>query len=279
MLASNESSVARIESLSYRPPPPLSAYVDCIWYRRGFLPNRKREYSMPTGSIDLVIDLHRDSIRVFGSPADSIGSVSSGAIVHGPQSQAFVLDAVRHVHFLGVHFRPGGGCLLGWPARELADRHVALADLWGEHAIRLRDRLIECPTPHHRMALLERELLKRVQAAPLVRPAISFALRAIDRGAAISAIDLHLVSGVGERRFRTLFTQAVGLAPKRFMRVQRVKSVLQHIAQANAPLAAIAAEHGYVDQAHMNRELRCVAGVSPSAYAPMARSPLHMEVR
>jgi AraC-like DNA-binding protein len=235
---------------------------------------------MPTGSVDLVINLREDRIRVFENPDDAAGVCSNGAVVHGAQSRSFVLDALQRVDFVGVHFRPGGGCLLGLPAQHLADRHVSLVDIWGVRAIRLREQLLECRIPQQLFASLERELLQQMYAARLVRPAISFALRAFAQGGSVQRIGvLHEDSGYSERQFRTLFTQAVGLPPKAFARVQRLTSALHELAQAKESLASIAAASGYYDQAHFAHELRELAGVSPSEYKPMARSPLHMEVQ
>src|SRR5690606_31275343 len=81
-----------VESQTYVPRAPLSSYVACMWFRRGAIPNRRRELSMPTGNVDLVINLLADRIRVYESPTDSAGIVCGGSIVHGAQSRAFVLD-------------------------------------------------------------------------------------------------------------------------------------------------------------------------------------------
>ena len=70
---------------------------------------------------------------------------------------------------------------------------------------------------------------------------------------------------IGERRLRTLFADGVGLSPKHFARIGRVRTVL-----ATAPdlrWADAAAAAGYYDQSHMTAEFRQVMGVSPAAYA------------
>ena len=167
-------------TITHRPPAPLAAFVDLLWYRRGRQPDSRRNRALPTGNVDLVFDLDDHGLRVFADDRMRNATHARGAIVHGPQSRYFVLEARSDVHVLGVHFHPGAGALLlGTPARALADRHVALEDLWGCAARELRERLLEAATPGAMFALLERELLDRLYRVPRVNPAISFALRGI----------------------------------------------------------------------------------------------------
>jgi AraC-like DNA-binding protein len=258
----------------------LSAFVDQFWYRRGYAPMRKRERALPTGSVDLVFNLHENSIRTFAHERDRFGSVASGAVVHGPQSRYFVLDARRHVHVIGVHFRPGGAALFGIAGPELADRHVALEDIWGGAATILRTRLLEAPTPQAMFALLERELLARLPARPLVHPAVSFAVRRIASISAAPIADVQKETGYSPRRFATLFNDSIGLAPKTFSRIQRLRRVVERVARGDkSSWADVAAEHGYYDQSHLTREFRELSGVTPAAYRPVSPdSSLHMEV-
>ena len=266
--------------LRYRPAAPLDAFIDCFWFSRGFLPQRRRERSLSSGRADLVFNLHDERIRTFTSAADRRGIVVRGAVVHGPQSRYFVLDARPHVHVVGVHFLPGGGSLLGVPLSELCDRHVALEDLWGTRAAELREQLLEAREPRAMFRILEQEFLRRLRPVTLVHPAISFALRRFDERVMTARIDtVRRATGYGERRFATLFSGAVGLTPKRYTRVQRVSRVVADLASGRGPLVNIALAAGYYDQAHLNHEFRELTGTSPGHYVPLAdRSSLHTEI-
>jgi transcriptional regulator GlxA family with amidase domain len=69
---------------------------------------------------------------------------------------------------------------------------------------------------------------------------------------------------VGERQLRRRFAAAVGYGPKTLQRILRLQALLHHAQHASLGLAALAAELGYADQAHMTREVGALAGVSPS---------------
>jgi len=269
-----------MQLLRYRPASPLDAYIDCFWYSRGYAPQRKRERSLPSGRADLTFSLHEDRIRTFVDDEDRIGLTARGAVVHGPQSRYFVLDARKQIHVAGVHFLPGGGTLLGVPLNDLCDRHVPLEDLWGERARRIREQLIAASEPQRIFAILEQEFLRLLRRPTLVHPAISFALRRFDSTTLTARIDsVRQQTGYSERRFATLFTGAIGLTPKLYTRVQRLSRVVGDLTRGRKDLAQIALDAGYYDQAHFNRDFRDLTGATPGSYVPLeGRSSLHVEV-
>jgi AraC-like DNA-binding protein len=66
--------------------------------------------------------------------------------------------------------------------------------------------------------------------------------------------------GLGERQLRRRATAAFGYGPKTLQRVLRFQRALA-LARAGRPLADVAYETGYADQAHMAHEVRELAGV------------------
>ena len=70
---------------------------------------------------------------------------------------------------------------------------------------------------------------------------------------------------LGERDMRRLFADEVGLSPKALQRVLRFRKVLRilpGLVQRRQSAAAVAADTGYADQAHMSRECRRLAGAT-----------------
>ncbi len=272
-----------MQMLRYRPAAPLSAFIDQFWYACGYAPDRKRQTALPTGSVDLTFNLAGADLWVFASAADQVGMKFEGAVVHGAQSRYFVLDARRDIHVVGVHFRPGGGAaLLGVGAQELTDRHIALSDIWGARAHTLRAQLLEAPTPAAKFALLEQEFRSRLRPQqPLVHPAISFALRGMQTAPTeLRIAQLQSSTGYSPRRFTTLFTDAVGLTPKLYSRINRLRSVVERVARGGeVAWADLASEYGYYDQSHLTRDFREFSGVTPGEYRPVGPgTALHMKI-
>jgi transcriptional regulator GlxA family with amidase domain len=71
-------------------------------------------------------------------------------------------------------------------------------------------------------------------------------------------------AGLSQRRLIELFTAAVGLTPKRFGRVLRFHRAAALGRSAAFDWTRVAHECGYYDQAHLIRDFRELAEVTPS---------------
>jgi len=81
------------------------------------------------------------------------------------------------------------------------------------------------------------------------------------------------VAGVSVRPLQRLFREHVGASPKWVIRRNRLQEVAVRIESGDSPnLAALAADLGYTDQAHLARDFRSATGLSPSAFRARATS-------
>src|SRR5262245_48263694 len=137
---------------TYTPGPPLDEYIDRFWFCSD-TPVHPRERILPSGTVELVINLTGDEIRIYDPSQPNCPRWHPGAVVSGPYSDFFLIDPLVHASIIGVHFRPGRAVpVLGVPASELADAHVGLENLWGRAAAELRERLCTAVTPAPRFA-------------------------------------------------------------------------------------------------------------------------------
>jgi AraC-like DNA-binding protein len=273
--------------IRHRPSAPLNGAVDCIWWSNRSDDSRVSEHMLPSGKAHLVFSLHHSPIT-WAPPGrcNDYRSWTRG-IVHGPQSAYYVTGPKPKGRVIGVSFHAGtAGAILGVPLDELQDRHVCIEDIWGSRATELRERLATAPSPQAAIGILERDLIARMQRPLLLHPAVAYALAPALREAfhgeamrpAIRVAEIQQRSGYSARHFIELFRANVGLAPKQFYRIQRFSTALARIARGNRALANVAISSGYADQAHLSREFRELAGVSPSAYSPPAADSEHHHV-
>jgi AraC-like DNA-binding protein len=247
---------------THTPAPPLGDFVERFWFCEG-TPPHPREHILPSGTVELVVNLRADEVRIDGPSRQRL----SGAAVSGTYSRFFVIDPAPHAAMVGVHFRPGGAApFLGVTPGDLTDAHTELSDLWGRSAVELRERLCTAATPEERFALLERVLTARLTRAPLRHRAVPAALAAFERpGVCVRDVAAHV--GLCQRRFIRVFAAEVGLTPKLYSRVRRFQRARAMVRRAAAPdWARVAAECGYFDQAHLIRDFRAFAGLSPTEY-------------
>ncbi len=256
--------------LTYTPAAPLNEFVERIWLVSG-AQSPRRERILPSGTIELVINLLEDQVRIDQTMHCAQVQTLSGAVVSGAYSAAFVIDAIQHAAMIGVHFRPGGAfAVLGVPSAEFTDAHLDLATLWGDDAAsELRERLCAATTHRARFEYLERVLIERLPTTRRLHPVVLFALECFGpHGSGASVRDVARRSGFSHRRFLTIFKSEVGLPPKAFCRIlrfQHVHAVAQRTGRIN--WAELALTCGFYDQPHLTNEFRRLSGVTPTQYA------------
>jgi AraC-like DNA-binding protein len=190
----------------------------------------------------------------------------SGLLVSGPRTRPVTSMSLAPVRSLSAIFYPDAFALLtgiaparlqdrdepaagwldadweAWP-RALADRDEAAQIEWIEAWITARWR--------ERRAGWDPELGRSLRRI------------ASHEGVAETARSL----GVGERQVQRRYRERIGVTPAQARRLQRMNEAVYALRDPAAPketLAALAAELGYADQAHMARELRELAGLPPS---------------
>jgi AraC-like DNA-binding protein len=254
---------------SHVPAPPLSDFVELMWFGEDYVVPHALERVMPTGDMSLIINLYEDRTGVYDSNNHSKCQSLSGSILVGAYSQFAVIDTAEQRSTMGAVFKPGGAFpFFKLPAGELQDTNVELDTLWGAEARNLREQLLAAKTPEAKFHALERALLAKI-VKPLdpPHPAVQFAVGNFRRlpNRAVSSVTDQI--GLSERRFIRLFAEQVGLTPKLFCRVQRFQKALRHIARSSSiDWTEIALSCGYFDQAHFIHDFRAFSGINPSLY-------------
>lgn len=279
----------------YELPPPegLEEYVRCIRIEEPDAQEGRAARMLPCGCPELVIRasesgprcvLHgqvsrvRMDLRDPGSPAGVTPvqgpgqAQGSGAGVTpvpgsspGRTGQAQGSEAGGAVTF---RFLPdGAAALLGLRMDTMTDRRTSMAELFGRAGRQLEERAALWRTMEERVDAGTEFLLARENRSapdPLVRELVheieasrgQVALAALKRRFAISARQV-------ERRFML----AVGLTPKLFARILRLRWFAEQAERcAGRTLAEIAREAGYFDQAHLNHDFKAMVGCSPRGY-------------
>jgi AraC-like DNA-binding protein len=249
------------------PQPPLSDFVDLFWLREGYQPAHAKERVLPTGTIELVINLSDDVLRVYDRQDQKKFQTFRGCVVSGAQSEFVVIDTACQAAVMGVHFKPGGAFpFFGLPASELQDSQVSLELLWGRTADDLRNRLLEAKTPASRFEILEQSLMVQAARRLARHPAVVFALAQF-QSAPRTIREVNEQIGLSPRRFIQVFSEEVGLNPKLFCRILRLQEVVRVLQNKDDfEWAQVAAACGYYDQAHFIHDFRAFSGFNPSDY-------------
>lgn len=190
-------------------------------------------------------------------------------LVSGPRVRATYHEGKRDVSCVEVRLAPGTvRPLLGVAAVDLVGRIVPLDALPSPAARRLAHELARLE-PDEAADRLTELLPDRLPTAAdrahaeLLRAAITaLSVRSGRTPGQVGEVARELA--VSERQLRNLFSEGVGLSPKHYARIDRVRAVLAR-ATGLAP-AELAAETGYYDQSHMTSDFRTLMGVPPRSY-------------
>jgi len=237
--------------LEWPAPAGLRHAVACLWAQ-----------VTPDGAQD------RDGLVLPDACSDLIWEQGRGAYVAGPDTGPVSTVMKAGTVIVGVRFRPSvGGPVLGLPLSELRDQRVDLEDLRRRDARRLPGTL-DPDAAAARVLDLAATLVADGDLDPAAAQAA--ALLADPRA---RAEDVAAQVGLSMRQLRRRCHAVVGYGPKTLQRVLRFRRFVARLddglpcGQDSHDLAALAAQAGYADQAHLTRECRVLAGLTPAALA------------
>jgi AraC-like DNA-binding protein len=262
----------------YNPPPPLSAFVGCIWYSQGLQGTHARERLLPNGEAAIVFDLREEPVCIYDAQDAAKFEMHAPAIFCGARTDCFVIDTSRQERVIGIQFRPGGARpFLTMPADEVAEGTYSLEDVWPRSAVEVRERLLGAASVEAMFGILERALLTQMDLSLSLHPAVAYATGRLARPAEnLRVSDVAERTGLSMRRLGDLFRMQTGLSPKAFHQVRRFQRVLQLLRrEREADFAALALGCGFYDQAHFVHEFRRFAGMTPGEYLRVATPHLN----
>lgn len=268
-----------MQYVTRRPRAPVSEFVSDIWLYSGYRPPHRFERILPSGTLELVVNLCDRPLHCYHPQTLEARCAVSGPLVSGARAAYSVVDTAQQQEIMGVHLRPGGApALLGVPADEVEGADLPLEAFWGRAAVELRDRLLAESDADARLATLEDVLTRQVRPALASHPVLRAALERLDRPEDPIAIGaLAADAGWSRQRFIRTFRAGVGLTPKAYARVRRFQAALRRFhAGGAAPWVDVAAACGYYDQAHFIRDFRAFSGLTPAAYARLEPGPLRL---
>jgi len=189
-----------------------------------------------------------------------IQSVSTKGTVHRVQGE---------VGYLRTFFKPGKlERYLGTPLVETTDRLLTLDEFGLNGVSELQDQILNGADIKQRVAFLERHLEGRFRSLGEEKELIQYLTEALAAGRVfLSVKELCRFFGYSARHLRRIFLDQVGITPKRFLAMVRVKQVVQALhSMPGRSLTDLAYEFRFSDQAHFCREFKAFLGSSPGQY-------------
>ena len=171
---------------------------------------------------------------------------------------------------IGLRFQPASvGRWLGSPASGLVNARVPLEEFWGAEARRLAANVSEGRSPDAVAQRLEAALVERAAQVRAPDRAAVAIFRAVGADPSCQTeVTRHVCEmlAMSERTLRRRSLEAFGYGPKTLHRILRFQGFLRMARATDSPtsLAQLAMDAGYADQAHLSREARELAGMTPA---------------
>ncbi|RKQ96597.1 helix-turn-helix domain-containing protein [Maricaulis maris] len=246
----------------------LADRIDGVWHLSRDGDDTPRMIA-PDGACEIILHrseppLERDGDGWTRQPA---------AFLYGPLNRVLVLRQSGPMDVVGIRLHPWAVGALGARPSAWRNRAVPLAEILGvEPSRHLLEFARTASSPVGFLDLAGNEL-DCVLQPPLVQTCVRRLVEALQGGEVTGLAGLAAMAGTSERTVGRRFERACGLTAGNMIRIFRFHRARNAI-KAGLALTEVAADAGYADQAHMTRDFRRFAGITPVP----ARNPAPFDV-
>lgn len=248
----------RMEYREHEVPAGLRTHLASAWRLVDAAPAGEAQTIYPDGCCELIVHLASpprgwDAQRGWHDQAATLFAAQHLGPVR--------LLASRPLDCVGLRLQPEASAVLG--GRSLVrDRILDLAEVDApfSRALRRAARAFA----HGDADALWSVVKRRLASQPIDAAVAGAVARLRDSAGATRIETVARATGLGLRSLQMRFRRHVGLTPKEFARVMRLRATLQAMDAGDDALAELAADRGFADQAHATREVRRITGLAPA---------------
>ena len=247
-----------VDYQEYPVPAELRRHFACVWRLKDARPRAGVQTIYPDGRCELIALLATRS-RLWDAV---IGWHDQAETLFAAQRVTAVqFEANGPIDDIGIRVQPAASAILAPSLAPLRDRVVDLAgiDAGASRALKAAARDF---VGGRSEALWK--FLGGLAANHSIDEKIEASVTRIESSDGATRIDtLARAAGWSVRTLQTRFLARVGLTPKEFARLLRLQATLRAL-DGDSPLAELASDAGFSDQAHATREVKRVTGLSLS---------------
>ncbi|MEV6761084.1 AraC family transcriptional regulator [Streptomyces sp. NPDC051105] len=250
--------LSRVRFRRHRPAEPLRRHIETYWFIDWDLPEPYVSHVVPHPSVNLTFQWDEEE----GPPYAELTGVALGLYARKLTGRGRVC---------GAKFRPGGfrPYAPGHPVSHWTGRALRADEVFPRATADTARDIVTPADDGDRVAALDAFLLS---LAPTPDPQADRAMALADRIRSDRTVrrvaEFAQAQGISTRTLQRLFAAYVGITPKWAILRHRIHEAVERAGGEKAvDWAALAAELGYADQAHLIRAFKATVGVPPTAYA------------
>lgn len=226
------------------------------------------ERILPDGCTELIFHYGDKYQRISdGQPMEQPKNILVGQI-----KQAIELQALGRTGMFGIRFHPWGLYpFTGVPTGEFTDMHIESEQFFKD----INDLSEQFHLLGHEemVGYVETFLMsifkKRKQRFFYDADRFSAIIPEMMKDVSIASVSgMASMANMSERQFNRKFGEVIGIAPKHFIRIQRIQQFINAYQQTQdtTTLSGLIYDCGYYDPAHFSKDFKDIAGLNPSQY-------------
>lgn len=245
----------------YNPHPLLKPYIDKYWVSQGYINGTISMKILPDGCIDIIF--------AYGESASTRCMTENTPYIVGTATTFTEQQFSNTVDMFGVRFNPAGiTAFVKAQFYEVTDRIVELSQV---DSLFNREFYLSIPDTHNRLTqikYIENYLLKTLSYAFETDTRMVHAVNLFNHHTGnISPIIVAEKVCLSSRQFERKFKSVIGISPKMYNRIRRLKHTKQFINTfPDKSLSEIAWDCGYYDHSHLIKDFTGLTGELPSYF-------------
>jgi methylphosphotriester-DNA--protein-cysteine methyltransferase len=239
-------------------PENLASHIACVWRLVDANPRPGVNTIYPDGRCELITQLGGRS-RLW----DAVDGwhVQATTLFAAQRVTAVQFEPCGVLDDVGVRLQPAASTLVTRDLAPLRDRVVDLTTIDAATSAALAPAAREFAAGRPEQLW---ELLSLLCSASTLDTKVERAVAQLDAEGGQTKIEtLAKAAALSVRSLQVRFLAGVGLTPKEFAGIQRLQATLRAL-DGEAPLADLATDSGFSDQAHATREIKRVTGLTLS---------------
>lgn len=248
----------------YYPPKQLREIIDFYYeIKISDNPNRK-ERIVPDANFELILN--------YGSPIftkiNHEFEENPTCFIAGMHKKAFTVINSPLVNYIGAVFKPGGLRRLTYiPIYELTSKIIPAEVVFGKMINEYYELIGNTIGSESKMALLSELFVQTNNRNKNKLALIDVAIQKISSARGnISIQEVTKFIKINDRYFRKLFSDEIGMNPKKFCEIVKLKHALDQLLNEKSSIIDVCYSFDYFDLAHFNRSFKRVLNISPSKF-------------
>lgn len=250
--------------IELRPNQLLAPYVDGYWIWDDGNETKSFQHVLADGCVDIIVSLGDSSLENGFQP--------NMPYVIGAQTESFKPPGKGHIKMLGIRFKPAVFKLFTKvSASEFTNQQkIDIFSFQSLFDLSFYDRVEEAIADNLPMnaiiGMIEQFLIDKLPLLPTIDKRVQHALSLIQTYSGNLSIDkLAAESCLSERQLERRFKEDVGVSPKIFSRIVKIREVHKRLNTGTwTNLHELAWDFGYFDNAHLTKEYLRFSGTLPS---------------